>query len=172
MDFKRTDRDDGMRVQLLWDRGRGRRWCTLGFYCQEASSCTLCCASPTVRCVKVCNCELVSVTLLCLSAIWCPVRVSLSSFTLVTTGKFHDSSSSTGTTAHCGLCPVEQCPSIFFLSATNSLHLLNSGTFSFHIFLGLPLLFVPKVLRWCTERNLWYQCEFRKNLDGMFRCLF
>ena len=30
-------------------------------------------------------------------------------------------SSSIGTTAHCGLWPVEQCPSIFFLSATNSL---------------------------------------------------
>jgi hypothetical protein len=32
------------------------------------------------------------------------------------------SSSSTGTTAHCGLWPVEQDPSIFFLSVTSSLH--------------------------------------------------
>jgi hypothetical protein len=38
---------------------------------------TLCCASPTARCVKVCNGELVSVTLLSLSEIRCPVRVLL-----------------------------------------------------------------------------------------------
>ena len=37
-------------------------------------------------------------------------------------------SSSIGTRAHCGLWPVEQCPSIFFLSATNSLHLLTPST--------------------------------------------
>ena len=59
------------------------------------------------------------------------------------------SSSSIGTTAHCGLWPVEQCPSIFFLSATNSRHLLTPSTWrslsasSFHPFLGLPLLLVP-----------------------------
>ena len=55
-------------------------------------------------------------------------------------------SSSIGTTAHAGLWPVEQCPSIFFLSATNSLHLLTPSIWrslsasSFHLFLGLPLL--------------------------------
>ena len=42
---------------------------------------------------------------------------------------FTSSSSSIGTTARCGLWPVEQCPSIFFfLSATNSLHLLTPST--------------------------------------------
>ena len=59
------------------------------------------------------------------------------------------SSSSIGTTAHCGLWPVEQCPSIFFLSATNSLHLLTPSTWrslstsSFHPFLCISLLLVP-----------------------------
>ena len=59
------------------------------------------------------------------------------------------SSSSTGTTAHCGFWPVEQCPSIFFLSATNSLHLFTPSTWrslstsSFQPFLGFPLLLVP-----------------------------
>jgi len=43
MDFKRTDRDDVTRVQILGDCGHGRRWWTLGFYCQEASSCTVRC---------------------------------------------------------------------------------------------------------------------------------
>ena len=54
-------------------------------------------------------------------------------------------SSSIGTTAHCGLWPVEQCPSIFsYLPPT--LHLLTPSTWrslstsSFHPFLGLPLL--------------------------------
>jgi len=53
------------------------------------------------------------------------------------------------TTAQCRLWPVEQYPSIFFLSATNSLHLLTPSTWrslstsSFHPFLGPPLLFVP-----------------------------
>ena len=57
--------------------------------------------------------------------------------------------SSTGTTAHCGLWPVEQCPSVFFLSATNSLHLLTPSTWislsisSFHPFLGLLPRLVP-----------------------------
>ena len=58
------------------------------------------------------------------------------------------SSSSIGTTAHCGLWPVEQCPSIFsYLPPT--LHLLTPSTWrslstsSFHPFLGLPLLLVP-----------------------------
>jgi len=56
---------------------------------------------------------------------------------------------SIGTTAHCGLWPVEQFPSSFFLSATNSLHLLTPSTWrplstsSYHLFLGLPLLLVP-----------------------------
>ena len=36
--------------------------------------------------------------------------------------------SSISTTAHCGLWPVEQCPFHFFLSATNSLHLLTTST--------------------------------------------
>ena len=59
------------------------------------------------------------------------------------------SSSSIGTIAHCGLWPVEQRPSIFFLSATSSLHLLTPSTWrsvstsSFHPFLGLPLLLFP-----------------------------
>ena len=63
--------------------------------------------------------------------------------------KYSSSSSSIGTTAHYGLWPSEQCPSIFFLSATNSLHLLTPSTgrslytSSFHLFLGLPLLLVP-----------------------------
>jgi len=35
---------------------------------------------------------------------------------------------SIGTTAHCGLWPVEQCPSVFFLSGTNSVHLLTPST--------------------------------------------
>ena len=53
------------------------------------------------------------------------------------------SSSSIGTTAYCGLWPVEQCPS------TNSLHLLTPSTWrslstsSFHLFLGLSFLLVP-----------------------------
>ena len=38
------------------------------------------------------------------------------------------SSSPIGTIAHCGLWPVEQCPSHFSLSATNSLHLLTPST--------------------------------------------
>ena len=60
-----------------------------------------------------------------------------------------NSSSFIGTTAHCGLWPVEQYPSIFFLSTTNSLHLLTPNTWrslrssSFHPSLGLPLLLVP-----------------------------
>lgn len=82
MDFKRTDRDDGMRMLLLGDRGRGRRWWTSGFFCQEASSCTLCCVSSivdvSVSDVTACNGELVSVTLLCLSVIGCPAHVCLS----------------------------------------------------------------------------------------------
>ena len=55
-------------------------------------------------------------------------------------------SSSIGTTTHCGLWPVEQCPS---MSATNSLHLFTPSTWrslstsSFYLFLGLPLLLVP-----------------------------
>ena len=57
-------------------------------------------------------------------------------------------SSSIGTTARCGLWPVEQYPSIFFLTVTNSAHLLTwstwrSPTFSFHPSLGLPLRLVP-----------------------------
>jgi len=61
----------------------------------------------------------------------------------------NNTSSYMGTTARCGLWPVEQYPSIFFLSATNSLHLLTPSTWrshstsSFHPFLGLPLLLVP-----------------------------
>ena len=52
------------------------------------------------------------------------------------------SSSSIVTTAHCGLWLVEQCSSIFLLSATNSLHLLTPSTWrslstsSFHLFLA------------------------------------
>ena len=38
------------------------------------------------------------------------------------------SPSSICNTAHCGLWPVEQCPYIFFLSATNSLYLLTPST--------------------------------------------
>ena len=41
---------------------------------------------------------------------------------------FSTSSSPIGTTAHCGVWPVEHCPSHFFLSATNSLHLLTPST--------------------------------------------
>ena len=59
-------------------------------------------------------------------------------------------SSSIGTTAHCGLWPVEHCPfHFFFLSATKSLHLLTPSTWrslctsSLHLFLGLLLLLVP-----------------------------
>jgi len=54
-------------------------------------------------------------------------------------------SSSVGATARCGLWPVEQYFSIFFLSITNSLHLLTPNTWrslatsSLHPFLGLPL---------------------------------
>ena len=65
------------------------------------------------------------------------------------TSSSSSSSSSIGTTAHCGLWPVEQCTFIFFLSATNSLHLLTPSTWrslstsSFHLFLGLPHLLVP-----------------------------
>ena len=71
-------------------------------------------------------------------------REDISSFS-----SFSSSSSSIGTTAQCGLWPVEQCPSIFFLSATNSLHLLTPSTgrslstYSLCLFLGLPLLLVP-----------------------------
>ena len=59
------------------------------------------------------------------------------------------SSSSISTTAHCGLWPVQQCSSTFFLSATNSVHLLTPSTWgslstsSFQLFLSLPLLLVP-----------------------------
>jgi hypothetical protein len=43
-----------------------------------------------------------------------------------------NSSSSTGTTVRCGLWPVEQDPSIFFLSVTNSLdHRYIYPAFSF-----------------------------------------
>ena len=44
----------------------------------------------------------------------------------------------------------------FFLSATNSLHLLTPSTWrslstsSFHFFLGLPLFLVPSVLEWSS----------------------
>ena len=59
------------------------------------------------------------------------------------------SSSSIGTTAHCGLWPVEQCPSVFFpichqlCPSSHSQHLKISSASSFHLFLGLPLLLVP-----------------------------
>ena len=61
----------------------------------------------------------------------------------------YSSSPSIGTTAHCGLWPVEKCPSNFFLSTTNSVHLLTPSTWtslsasSFHLFLCLILLLVP-----------------------------
>ena len=57
--------------------------------------------------------------------------------------------SSIGTAARCGLWPVEQYGSIFFLSINNSLHLLTPSTWrsffpsSFHSFLGLRLRLVP-----------------------------
>ena len=51
------------------------------------------------------------------------------------------SSSSVGTTAHCGLWPVEKCPSIFsYLPPTPSIFSLPALE---DPFLGLPLLLVP-----------------------------
>ena len=67
-------------------------------------------------------------------------------------------SSSIGTTAHCGLWPIEQCPSIFFLSATNSLHLLTPitwrslSTSSFHFSWVVPFFSSLPVLEW---RSFW-----------------
>ena len=57
------------------------------------------------------------------------------------------SSSSIGTTAHCGLWPVEQCPSMFsYLPPTLSIFTPSTwrslSTSSFHLSLGLPLLLV------------------------------
>jgi hypothetical protein len=50
MDCKKADSVDRIRVLLLEDRGCGGlgRWDSA--YCQEFS-CTLCCASHTLRCV-------------------------------------------------------------------------------------------------------------------------
>ena len=62
---------------------------------------------------------------------------------------YTSSSSSIGTTAHCGLLACRTMSFHFFLSATNSLHLLTPSTWrslstsSFHLSLGLPLLLVP-----------------------------
>ena len=63
-----------------------------------------------------------------------------------------------GTAAHCGLWPVEQCPSIFFLSVTNSLHLLTPSTWrslstsSFHLSWAFPFFSSLPVLEW---RSFW-----------------
>jgi len=59
--------------------------------------------------------------------------------------------SSIGVTAHCGLCPVEQYPSIFSQPITNSLHLTpitwkSLSTSSLHSFQDLPLRLTPPVL--------------------------
>jgi hypothetical protein len=60
---------------------------------------------------------------------------------------FSSSSSSIDTAAHCGLWPVEQCPSILsYLSPTLSifsLPALEDLSTSLHYILGRPLCFVP-----------------------------
>ena len=64
---------------------------------------------------------------------------------------YYSSSSSIGTTACCGLWPVERCPSIFsYLPPTLSIFSFPAlgrslSTSSFHLFLGLPLLLVPSI---------------------------
>ena len=90
----------------------------------------------------MCDCQSVAqIRRNCLRAVKCPVSLR-EIFNNLTS-----SSSSIGTTAHCGLWPVEQCPSIFsYLPPTLSIFSLPSLEdlfFTSHLFLGLPLLPVP-----------------------------
>ena len=54
--------------------------------------------------------------------------------------------------SHCGLWPVQQCPSLFFLSATNALHLLTPITWRCLSIFSWVFLFVSSlpVLGWIS----------------------
>ena len=78
------------------------------------------------------------------------------------------SSSSIGTTAHCGLWPIEQCPSIFsYLPPTLSIFSLPALEDLFLLPLSIPSWVFPFLCWTPGNSNFWYPGGLSRLMQGL-----